>query len=65
LLSETAAVEGASSTARRLVDSAVNAGGHDNVTVVVVKADWENVTESGSISGTAMPAFLEETAPRK
>jgi serine/threonine protein phosphatase PrpC len=65
LLSDVVAADGVSSTARRLVDAAVVAGGHDNVTVVVVKADWTDVKESDSKSGTAMPAFLEETAPRK
>jgi serine/threonine protein phosphatase PrpC len=65
LVSEVVPDGGASSTARRLVDAAVSAGGHDNVTVVVVKADWQDVTESDSASVTAMPAFLEETAPRK
>jgi PPM family protein phosphatase len=65
LLAEAEAGASATSVARRLVDAAVTAGGHDNVTVVVVKADWEDAGESDPATRTAMPAFLEETAPRK
>jgi PPM family protein phosphatase len=65
LLADTAGSEPTSSTARRLVDAAVLAGGHDNVTVVVVEADWRDLPDSSSTPRTAMPAFLEETAPRK
>jgi serine/threonine protein phosphatase PrpC len=65
LLSETSVLDSTASTARRLVDAAVLAGGHDNVTVVVVRADWDGATPADSGSGTTMPAFLEETAPRK
>jgi protein phosphatase len=50
------------SLAGRLVDAAVTAGGRDNVTVVAVGAVW---TDAGSGGSTPMPAFLEETAPRK
>lgn len=52
----------------RLVNAAVEAGGSDNVTVVVVESD---LMGSGSGAATeetldrkAMPAFLEETRPR-
>jgi serine/threonine protein phosphatase PrpC len=50
--------------AERLVAEALSAGGNDNVTAVVVEADWAGVLASDDRSGSAMPAFLEETAPR-
>jgi serine/threonine protein phosphatase PrpC len=53
------------SIASRLVNAAVAAGGHDNVTVVVVQSEWEEVNASESEAEPTMPAFLEETAPRK
>jgi serine/threonine protein phosphatase PrpC len=56
---------GADSIARRLVDAAVAAGGHDNVTVVVVEAEWaDSLGEGVAAAGSLMPAYLEETAPR-
>jgi len=51
--------------ATRLVDAAVAAGGHDNVTVVVVQAEWDDSVQNESAKPSLMPAFLEETAPRK
>jgi serine/threonine protein phosphatase PrpC len=56
---------GADSLARRLVDAAVRAGGHDNVTVVVVETEWADTLGEGvATTDSLMPAYLEETAPR-
>ena len=67
LLSEAVIADPVPSIASRLVDAAVAAGGRDNVTVVVVKAEWDvvNAGTSTPTSVAGMPAFLEETAPRK
>lgn len=55
----------ADSIARRLVDAAVAVGGHDNVTVVVIEADWAEAAGGGApATDSLMPAYLEETAPR-
>ncbi len=57
--------EGADSIARRLVDAGVAAGGHDNVTVVVIEAEWSGpFGKTVAAINSLMPAYLEETAPR-
>jgi PPM family protein phosphatase len=54
-----------SGLADRLVAAAVAAGGRDNVTVVVVDAEWSWASAATvPDSPSSMPAFLEETAPR-
>lgn len=65
LLGETTGEVPTVSIAGRLVDAAVLAGGHDNVTVVVVQAEWSDARENQPDAASPMPAFLEETAPRK
>ena len=58
------AVDG-TSLATRLVAAALESGGNDNVTVIVVDADWEIVQEGVTPRETpVMPAFLQDTVPR-
>jgi PPM family protein phosphatase len=65
IIRTTAGSDGGDDIAARLVGAAVAMGGHDNVTVVVVEADWlDSPADGTSVVDAAMPAYLEETAPR-
>lgn len=59
------AVDGDASIADRLVSAALLAGGHDNVTVVSVRATVEVSTALPEAGADSVPEHLEATHPRR
>lgn len=64
ILNECDATDAFDAAAGRLVNAAVKAGGADNITVVVAMSQWhENAVDA--VPSSLVPAFLEDTVPRR